>query len=32
MIVLIGLWYAQPYVLRRKMAAQHAARHHRSTH
>jgi hypothetical protein len=26
MIVLIALWYAQPYLLRRKMAAQRAAR------
>ncbi|TMJ30648.1 MAG: hypothetical protein E6G88_07220 [Alphaproteobacteria bacterium] len=26
LIVLIALWYAQPYLLRRKLAAQHAAR------
>jgi hypothetical protein len=26
MVVLVTLWYAQPYVLRRKLAAQHAAR------
>jgi hypothetical protein len=26
LIALIALWYAQPYLLRRKLAAQHAAR------